>query len=317
VPGQADPTMDSLMDDFARLEAPNGPVWRRYKTNDATIEKMAELQAENPRGLLLFRDELIGLFATWDKDGHECDRAFHLEAWNGVRPYTSDRIGRGTIHVENLCESIFGGIQPAKLSGYLHAAMRGHNNDGMVQRLQLLVYPDDPPTWELRDHPINKDAQKQAYKIVERLAAMDFRKHGAMSEQGARIPYVQFDPDAQSVFYEWLTELEGKLRKDDEPVVLEHLGKYRSLMPALALIFHFLSVADESAPSCRAVSRESAERSTAWCDYLESHARRVYGMVTNLTAQAAKRLATKIKEGGASHNLYGAGCLPEGMEPPQ
>src|SRR5688500_3073584 len=202
--GQASPTMEGLKYEFARLEEPEGPVWRRFRTNDATIEKMSELQADNPRGFLLFRDELIGLFATWDKDGHESDRAFYLEAWNGVRPYTSDRIGRGTIYVENLCVSVFGGIQPAKLTGYLHAAMRGHNNDGMVQRLQVLVYPDEPKTWTLTDHPINKAAQQQAYRVVQRLATMDFRQCGAFAEEGQRIPYFRFADDAQVVFYEWL-----------------------------------------------------------------------------------------------------------------
>jgi len=33
---------------------------RRFKVNDATVEKLGELLAENPNGLLMFRDELVG-----------------------------------------------------------------------------------------------------------------------------------------------------------------------------------------------------------------------------------------------------------------
>lgn len=289
-------SMDGLKYDFAHLEEPPPPVWRRYKTNDATIEKMAELQADNPRGLLLFRDELIGLFATWDKDGHEADRAFYLEAWNGVRPYTSDRIGRGTLFVENLCVSLFGGIQPAKLSNYLHAAMRGQNNDGLVQRLQMLVYPDELRTWKLTDTPINAQAKQQAYRVIDRLASMDFRQAGAFAEEGHRIPYYRFDAAGQAVFYQWLEELETKLRQEtEEPVLLEHLGKYRSLMPALSLLFHVCALADGHPVG--QVSEEAAKLAAAWCDYLESHARRIYGLITNLTAQAAARLALKLQQG--------------------
>jgi hypothetical protein len=245
---------------------------------------------------LILRDELIGLFATWDKDGHEPDRAFYLEAWNGVRPYTSDRIGRGTIFVENLCVSLFGGIQPAKLHGYLYAAKRGSHNDGMVQRLQILVYPDEPRDWQFIDTPINSLAKQQAYRAVERLASMDFRQAGAFGEDGQRIPYYRFDEAAQSVFNEWLPELETKLRQyDDEPILLEHLGKYRSLMPALALLFHLLDLADGQ-PAGQ-VRKEHAQRAAAWCDYLESHARRIYGLVTNIAEQAAARLARKLTEG--------------------
>ena len=35
----------------------------------------------------------------------------------------------------------------------------------------------------------------------------------------------------------------------------------------------------------------------AWCDYLESHARRIYGLVTHATQQAAATLAGKLVQG--------------------
>ena len=292
----AAPSMDCLKDDFANLEEPKPPVWRRYVTNDATIEKMAELQATNPRGLELFRDELVGLFATWDKDGHEADRTFYMESWNGDRPFTSDRIGRGTTHVANLCVSLFGGIQPAKLTTYLHHAMRGLNNDGLVQRLQVLVYPDELPTWTLIDRPVNAVARQAAFDSVERLSTMDFRQYGAFAEEG-QTPYFRFSDEAQGVFNDWLTELEAKLRTDEEPVLQEHFGKYRSLMPSLALQFHVLNLVGTPGMPPGQVSKECAEQAAAWCEYLESHARRIYGLVTNVTAQAAMQLSKKLTKG--------------------
>jgi len=295
--GASEPlNMDALKKDLVNLAEPQPPVWRRYKTNDATIEKMGELQASNPRGLMLFRDELVGLFATWDKEGHESDRAFYLESWNGDKPYTSDRIGRGTTHVQNLCVSLFGGIQPAKLTSYLHAAMRGLNNDGLVQRLQVLVYPDERTTWTLVDRPIHAQAKQAAVAAVERLATVDFRQVGAFAEEG-QTPYFRFADDAQEVFNTWLTKLEAKLRTDEEPVLQEHFGKYRSLMPSLALQFHLLNLAHAPRVHIGQVTKECAEHAAAWCEYLETHARRVYGMVTNLTAQAASRLAGKLEQG--------------------
>ena len=290
------PSMDCLKQNFATLEEPKAPVWRRYVTNDATIEKMAELQAGNPRGLMLFRDELVGLFATWDKDGHEADRTFYMEGWNGDKSHTSDRIGRGTTHVANLCVSLFGGIQPAKLTTYLHGAMRGLSNDGLVQRLQVAVYPDEPSTWALIDRPIDSAARRAAFEVVARLATIDFRQIGAHAEEG-QTPYFRFADDAQGIFNSWLTELEGKLREDEEPVLQEHLGKYRSLMPSLALQFHVLNlVGTPGATPCQ-VSKECAEQAAAWCEYLESHARRIYGLVTNATAQAAAHLAKRLTKG--------------------
>ncbi len=295
--GPAEPlNMDTLKRDHVALADPEAPAWRRYKTNDATVEKMGELQASNPRGLLLFRDELVGLFATWDKEGHEADRAFYLESWNGDKPYTSDRIGRGTTHVDNLCVSLLGGIQPAKLLTYLHAAMRGQNNDGLVQRLQILVYPDEPTSWTLVDRSINSLAKSAAYTAVTRLADVDFRQLGALAEEG-QTPYFRFTEGAQGVFNDWLTELEAKLRQDDEPVLQEHFGKYRSLMPSLALQFHLLNCVHEPNAPRGPVSQDCAEQAAAWCEYLDTHARRVYGLVTNLAGQAAAGLAKRLTKG--------------------
>ncbi len=66
--------------------------------HDTTVEKLGELLNQNPRGLLLMRDELSGLLRTLDKPGREGDREFFLEGWNGTGSYTYDRISRGTTH---------------------------------------------------------------------------------------------------------------------------------------------------------------------------------------------------------------------------
>ena len=127
-----------LKNKLAKLPEPSKPIWKRYKTNDATIEKLSELLAENPRGLLLFRDELMGLLASWEQEGRGTDRSFFLEAWNGNGPLTSDRIGRGTVHTKNVCLSLFGTTQPHKLLRYLHQAVRGSDNDGLLQTVSII-----------------------------------------------------------------------------------------------------------------------------------------------------------------------------------
>ena len=73
----------SVNNPVAFPEAPVKPAERRFVANDATVEKLAELLNENPAGLLVWRDELVGLLAGWDRAGREEDRAFYLEGWNG------------------------------------------------------------------------------------------------------------------------------------------------------------------------------------------------------------------------------------------
>jgi putative DNA primase/helicase len=277
------------------LEEPLEPHCRRFEVNDPTIEKMGELLSQNTRGLLLFRDELIGLLAAWDKEGHEADRAFYLESWNGCGSYTTDRIGRGTVYCQNMCVSVLGGTQPSKLRGYLHRAIGGIENDGLIQRFQMLIYPDERGKWELTDQKPDIIAQKRAYGIVEKLADMDFCLHGAAKQDEKGIPYFHFGDAAQEMFYEWLTDLQIKLSNTEDPeIIIEHLSKYRKLMPALALIFHLIDMADGKTTG--PVTLESAEKAAAWCGYLESHARRIYNLGLNKRVQGAKAFSKKLKK---------------------
>lgn len=280
-------------EELKMLKEPPSPIWKRYCTNDTTIEKMHALLSQNPRGLLLYRDELMGLLTTWDKVGHEADRSFYLEAWNGDDSKTTDRIGRGTTHTKSLCISILGSTQPDKLLSYFQQTMSGFCNDGLLQRFQLLVYPDEIKNWMLVDKKPNITAQREAASIMKELASMNFCEYGAIQE-GDDTPYFCFTDQAQQTFFMWLTELEReKLNLEEEPILLEHFAKYRKLMPSLALIFHLINVASGKARG--PISVDCVERAAAWCEYLEHHARRIYEMGLSTEHQAARNLARRIQ----------------------
>jgi hypothetical protein len=98
-------------------QPPPAPEMRRLVTNDPTVEAMTLLCANNPRGVMLLRDELAGWLGGMDKyGGAGGDRAFWLEAFGG-RPYATDRVkylGR-PVRVEALAAPVVGGIQPDRL----------------------------------------------------------------------------------------------------------------------------------------------------------------------------------------------------------
>src|SRR5215208_5152264 len=100
----------SKLEEIARhsqdTEVPEEPLLRRYKTEDATVEKISEILLENPRGILVHRDELSGWLRNLDKQGREGDRSFYLESWNGTGCFDVDRIGRGSLHIPALCLSV-------------------------------------------------------------------------------------------------------------------------------------------------------------------------------------------------------------------
>ncbi|MDB5242618.1 MAG: hypothetical protein JWP57_3243 [Spirosoma sp.] len=279
---------------------PEKPKERRYMVNDTTVEKLADLLNDNPTGLLLMRDELVGLLASWEKAGREEDRAFYLEAWNGNNAKAVDRIGRRTTHVKVVCVSLFGGIQPTKLLPYLQAAT-GYENDGFVQRLQVAVYPDPAP-WEYGDDYPDKEARDRAFNLIKFVADTDFKAISYDADDYNKFPYTRFDADAQEIFKQWLIELETKVLPNESGLLLEHFTKYRSLMPSLALVFHVVNCAARDTPAPRGakkllVSVDAVKMAVRWCDYLQSHARRIYGLLDSMPAVGAKELLSHLKKG--------------------
>ena len=254
---------------------------------------------------MLSRDELIGLLVQWDREDRREDRAFHLEAWNGYGSYRTDRVERGTTISHNLCEVIFGGIQPSKLIAYLALTTNNIENDGLLQRFQLLVCPDDLGAQRtIVDQEPKAPSRDKVYMIFETLAQMDFTKHGAEISEHAKVPYFHFSDEAQHFFYEWYLQLDHKRRAESEDIMVEHLSKFDSLMPSLALIFHLAEVAswnmslkrDDPEPS-KSVSLHCAQLAVEWCDYLETHARRIYGLAMRMSLQSARKLLKKIRDG--------------------
>ncbi|MDA1166075.1 MAG: DUF3987 domain-containing protein, partial [Planctomycetota bacterium] len=273
------------------------PHRKRHLVNDCTVEKLGELLNENPNGLTLFRDELTGFLKSLDKAGAEGSRAFYLEAWNGAGHFTYDRIGRGTVDILAAIVSMIGGFQPGPLGEYLRKqAAGGGGDDGLVQRLQLAVWPDCPKSWQNVDRWPNSESKEEAYSVFERLDGVEPLFLGAEYETGEDVPFLRFSEPAQELFDGWRSEVEKKVRSgNDHPAIESHLAKYRSLIPTLALLVH---LADE--PTGGPVSETALKRAIGWARYLETHARRIYASVTQPSIGAAHRLAAKIKNGSVS-----------------
>ena len=154
------------------------------------------------------------------------------------------RIGRGTLHIDALCLSISVGFRRANSQAmWPMLCTGGLGDDGLLQRFQLLVWPDSPRDWTNIDRWPDTQAKNAAYRIFEALDALTPHDVGAIQATDEDIPALRFARDAQELFDAWREQLELRLRQGNGlPAFESHLGKYRSLMPSLALVFHLVEV---------------------------------------------------------------------------
>lgn len=266
---------------------------RRFIAEDTTIEKIPDLVNRRGEGqrsypIAVVRDELIAMFQTFERDGREADRSFYLEGWN-VSDKRTDRVTRGEVFVRDLCLIVFGNATPGAFEAHVRDATKASGSDGFLQRLQLMVYPDPITNPVQVDRPADRRGEARAFEVFERLAAID------EDDDRGRPPALRFDDEAQPIFDRWLHALDLRLAQtDDHPALVSHFSKYRSLMPALALVCH---LASEPGAETMPVSALAAQQAIAWCDYLEAHARRVYTIAANPERALAAQVIKRIHEG--------------------
>lgn len=293
IKGNKQVSIEDLPDAFAELE----PQARRYVVNDCSVEALGVILQGNPNGTLAYRDELVGLLKSLDKEGNEGARGFFLSAWSGTDAYTFDRIGRGLdMRIDACCLSLLGSIQPAIIGGYLKQAVAGGGGDGLLSRFQLLVWPDHPGDWRNVDRWPDTEAKARAFATFDRLDTLDPVSIGATADTDSGIPYLRFDAEAQAIFNEWREAFEPRIQGGGDHAAIEsHLAKYRKLVPALGLLIHLCD------GEGGAINSTALLKSLSWVEYLESHARRAYASVAQAEAVGARALLQRIKRGEVSN----------------
>lgn len=269
------------------------PQAEHLLVNDATYEKLGEILRWSPRGVLVCMDELVGLLKGLETQGQEKARGFYLTAWNGNQSYNVERIGRGSFTIPRLSLCVLGGIQPEKLKEYTAFATNGGSgDDGLMQRFQLLVWPDVSSVWKNIDRPHDVQAHNDAMSVFQYLRDLDPATVGARDDGMGEPAYLHFAPDAQKQFNSIRSAYEKQGRSGSlEPALEAHFGKYSGMIASLALLTHLID--GGTGP----VSLNATNKAINWSLYLCQHAMRVYAAASSSAATSAKVLSEKIVDG--------------------
>lgn len=269
---------------------PHKPTKERYIVNDVTYQALGEILADNPRGVIALADELSGLLQSLDSPGQEAARGFYLSGWGGQGSYTFDRITRESVTLVRYQLSVFGGFQPDRIKAYVRFAQSGSSkNDGLLQRFQLMVWPDLPEDFVLIDRPANKNALLKLHQAIVSLADLKRKQIEGATMSATGVQLIHFDSQAQILFNKWYLTNENLLRNGClESSEHGHFAKYRSLIPGIALLFHLLDA--HKGPVCE----DCLGTALQFSKYLKSHAKRIYASVHGLDSAPTRALAAKL-----------------------
>lgn len=170
---------------------PVKPVEKRLVVDDATVEGIGLILADNPNGLLLSTDELrnwVDTFTRYRKSGGGGDASRWLPFHGGKR-FVVDRKGgdRPSIYVPHAAVSVTGTIQPGILARIIGDEER---ESGFFARMLLAMPPGRPRLWR----PSKGDKPTGSRMVVEEMAFKLFARQDGE---------VRLDPRAQSAFMAW------------------------------------------------------------------------------------------------------------------
>jgi hypothetical protein len=261
----------------AGAEIPDEPVKPRVTVNDTTPEKLVPLMAANPRGLLHHRDELSGWLNSFYRYSGGDNTGFWLEAF-GARPFTVDRVKAGSIYVSRLAISVFGTIQPDRLS----TLFLKKDDDGLPSRF-MWVWPDSQPP----KRPTRAASQSFIRQAFTRLRGLHPKE-----ENGEQVPLpVLLSAEAAHTFQEWRQHHYAG-SGGVSGMLASAWGKMPGLVLRLALIFELGSWATGQDSEPANLDHRGILRAIAFVEaYLKPMAARVYG---DAAVPVAERNATTL-----------------------
>lgn len=249
-------------------EKPREPIERQLEVGDTTREALCDLLRENPRGLLINRDELTGWVLSLNqyKGGKGDDKQFWLSLWSG-EPVFVNRRGR-RLHADDPFVSVCGNLPPAVLGELSDNRSR---EDGWMHRI-LFAWPEPIAVRFTKNEPDPQTLDEYEEMFVQ-LFALDSDR----DNDGESVPRtLRFTREGEERFAAFSNQLHRESDGDGFPDELRGpWAKMEGYCARLALLLHVCRhVCGEA--NGEDVDEISVEKAIQLIRYFQAHARRVY-----------------------------------------
>jgi DNA polymerase I-like protein with 3'-5' exonuclease and polymerase domains len=276
-------------------DPPEEPTYPRVILSDVTIEKVAEVLQDNPRGVLVARDELAGWLASFTRYKGKAggsDLPHWLEMFRAGTIVVDRKTGdRPHYFVERAAASITGGIQPAVL---VRALTLDFLDSGGGARLIMAMPPKLPKQWS--EAEIEPAVEEAYHTTLDKLLALDFAGKG-----GEHVPHVlKLSPEAKTA---WVQFYNGWAK--EQAVVEGELAAAYSKLEAYAarftLLHHVVRRVARGEDDLAPVEKDSVEAGVILCRWFANEVRRIYSTLNESDeARDIRRLVEFIRSRGGN-----------------
>jgi len=274
-------------------------------TSDTTIEALAQLLNDNPHGIIIFKDELIGWIKSMNqyRGGSGEDMEKFLTMWSQTQTIINRKSLKEPYQIDKPFITIIGGIQNDLLLD-----LSGLKNNGLIDRI-LFCFPDTVPFVHTRDE-ISDEVMIAYMKFMTTL----YEAQEDISNEEKEIP-IPFSIPAYGVWENWHIEHCEEMNNSELPYYLKGAwAKLEAYCARFCLILEVLSCHyNNSKPN--EISFESITNSIKLINYFKSHARKVYDHMnsSDMDKKIEKAYQWVRKQGGTvnARKFYSykvAGC---------
>lgn len=267
---------------------PREPKAERCLVQDTTVEALAPLLLENPRGLLLACDELAGWFGSFGKYSNgkassTADTAHWLSMYGGETITVDRKTGMPkTIFVPQASISITGGIQPATLHRVLGSE---HRESGLAARFLLAWPPRKAKIWTEAD--IDPSIESELADLFERLFALepDFDERGEPKPK-----LIRLDQHAKNAFIGFVNQ-HGREQTQLTGDLAAAWSKLEEIPARLSLIIHLVRHAanDPEASDPHKLDMDSMQSAIEIAEWFKAESRRIYPLLAEIEDDRERR----------------------------